>query len=90
MFAKFHTKYSSPSIGFSFQRVIAKRLKMGWRTKDNHIDDGVFLMSHMNMFFGENESKWDYGLLKESKEQTKQLNTLRLVTCLSKIKCALY
>ena len=85
MFAKFHSKYNSPSIGFSFERVVANRIKMGWRTVDNYLDDGVFVMSHMNMFFGESEGKWDYGLLKESKEQTKQLNTLRLVTCLSKI-----
>ncbi|PWA72528.1 hypothetical protein CTI12_AA266440 [Artemisia annua] len=77
MFAKFHSKYNSPNIGFSFERVVAKRIKMGWRTVDNYLDDGVFVMSHMNMFFGESEGKWDYGLLKESKEQTKQLNTLR-------------
>ncbi|PWA65574.1 hypothetical protein CTI12_AA337880 [Artemisia annua] len=77
MFAKFHSKYNSPSIGFSFERVVAKRIKMGWKTVDNYLDDGVFVMSHMNMFFGESEGKWDYELLKESKEQTKQLNTLR-------------
>ncbi|PWA72545.1 CHASE-like protein [Artemisia annua] len=77
MFAKFHSKYNLPSIGFSFERVVAKRIKMGWRIVDNFLDDGVFLMSHMNMFFGESEGKWNYGLLKESKEQTKQLNTLR-------------
>lgn len=80
MFEKFHSIYNTPNIGFSFQKVTAERLKMKWRTVDNFFDDGVFLMSHMNMYFGESESKWEYGLFKESKEQTKQLHMLRLVS----------
>ncbi|GJV67931.1 hypothetical protein Tco_1483440 [Tanacetum coccineum] len=54
-----------------------KRLKMKWRTCENELDNGVFLMSHMDNYFGEAESKWEYGFCKESNEQTKQLKFLR-------------
>ena len=78
MFSKFHRRYNTPNSGFSFEGMIAERFQMRWRTVDNYFDDGVFLMSHMNMYFGESEGRWDYGLLKESKEQTRQLQLLML------------
>lgn len=80
MFKQFHSEYNSPCIGYTFGKLIAERFKMHWRTVDNYLDDGVFVMSHMNMYFGESENEWDYGFLKESDEQTKQLDLLRFLT----------
>ncbi|PWA44086.1 isocitrate dehydrogenase [Artemisia annua] len=40
----------SPEKYEDFEKVL-----MGWRTVDNYLDDGVFLMSHMNIYFGESE-----------------------------------
>nr|GEU91079.1 hypothetical protein [Tanacetum cinerariifolium] len=37
----------------------------------------VFLMSHMDNYFGQSESKREYGFYKESKEHNKQLKFLR-------------
>ncbi|GKD79501.1 hypothetical protein Tco_1342122 [Tanacetum coccineum] len=50
---------------------------MKWRTCEDEFDNGIFLMSHMDNYFGEAENKWEYGFCKESKEQTKQLKFLR-------------
>nr|GEV09964.1 hypothetical protein [Tanacetum cinerariifolium] len=59
------------------QNVEPERMKMIWRINENEFDSGVFLMSHMDNYFGQSKSKWEYGCCNESKEQTKQLKFLR-------------
>ena len=48
---------------------------MKWRTKNNHVDCGVFLMLHMESYNGLKD--WDCGLCLESSNKKKQLNLLR-------------
>lgn len=48
---------------------------MKWRTKNNHVDCGVFLMLHMEIYNG--LKNWDCGLSLESQKQSTQLNLLR-------------
>ncbi|GJT34077.1 ulp1 protease family, C-terminal catalytic domain-containing protein [Tanacetum coccineum] len=77
VFDKYISKNSPGRVASIFRNVEPERLKMKWRTCENELDNGVFLMSHMDNYFGEAENKWDYGFCKESKEQTKQLKFLR-------------
>ncbi|PWA63572.1 hypothetical protein CTI12_AA349600 [Artemisia annua] len=48
-----------------------------WRTKNNFIDCGVFIMLHMDNYTGEATGKRDCGMVAESKEQSDQLRVLR-------------
>ena len=52
-------------------------LKMDWQTKENVNDCGIFVMRHMETFKGRPITKWQCGIVKESREQSKQLNNLR-------------
>ncbi|PWA75669.1 ulp1 protease family, C-terminal catalytic domain-containing protein [Artemisia annua] len=51
------------------------RMQMKWRTKNNHVDCGVFLMLHMESYHG--LKNWDCGLFSESDKQKRQLDLLR-------------
>ncbi|PWA58620.1 ulp1 protease family, C-terminal catalytic domain-containing protein [Artemisia annua] len=51
------------------------RMQMKWRTKNNHVDCGVFLMLHMETYHG--LMNWECGLFSESDKQKRQLNLLR-------------
>ncbi|GJU50201.1 ulp1 protease family, C-terminal catalytic domain-containing protein [Tanacetum coccineum] len=77
VFDEYISKNSPGRLASIFRNVEPERLKMKWRTCENELDNGVFLMSHMDNYFGEAENKWEYGFCKESKEQTKQLKFLR-------------
>ncbi|GJU20476.1 hypothetical protein Tco_1153818 [Tanacetum coccineum] len=77
VFDEYISKNSPERRASIFRNVEPERLKMKWRTCENELDNGVFLMSHMDNYFGEAESKWEYGFCKESNEQTKQLKFLR-------------
>ncbi|GKB70066.1 hypothetical protein Tco_0931478 [Tanacetum coccineum] len=77
VFDKYISKNSPERRASIFRNVEPERMRMKWRTNENEFDDGVFLMSHMDNYFGEDESKWEYGFCKESKDQTKQLKFLR-------------
>ncbi|GKC96695.1 hypothetical protein Tco_1162137, partial [Tanacetum coccineum] len=79
VFDKYISKNSPKRRASIFRNVEPERMRMKWRTNENEFDDGVFLMSHMDNYFGEDESKWEYGFCKESKDQTKQLKFLRSV-----------
>ncbi|GJS10477.1 RNA-directed DNA polymerase, eukaryota [Tanacetum coccineum] len=79
VFDEYISKNSPGRLASIFRNVEPERLKMKWRTCENELDNGVFLMSHMDNYFGEAENKWEYGFCKESKEQTKQLKFLRKV-----------
>ena len=52
-------------------------LQLKWKTKNNHVDCGVFAMMHMEFYFGETALKWDIGLCKESEEQVVLLRRMR-------------
>ncbi|GJT34500.1 RNA-directed DNA polymerase, eukaryota [Tanacetum coccineum] len=50
--------YPSPERRASiFRNVEPERMRMKWRTNENEFDDGVFLMSHMDNYFGEDETR---------------------------------
>ncbi|CAH1430765.1 unnamed protein product [Lactuca virosa] len=46
-----------------------ERVNMNWRTRDNHVDYGVFCMRHMETYMGDKTLNWTCGLPKESKQQ---------------------
>lgn len=51
------------------------RMTMKWRTKNNKVDCGVFLMLHMETYHG--LKNWDFGLHSESDAQKRKLDLLR-------------
>ncbi|KAK9053356.1 hypothetical protein SSX86_029989 [Deinandra increscens subsp. villosa] len=67
------------SIGYKHHEKMKKaqiiRLEMPWRTLNNSIDCGVFVMRHMKTYFGDSKN-WNSGLLKE-KDQGHDLDDLR-------------
>ncbi|CAH1432827.1 unnamed protein product [Lactuca virosa] len=64
----------------SIKRAVKVRLSMGWMTKMNYIDCGVFIMRHMETYKGEDLDKWNVGLEPEfpdNDDQQMHLNELR-------------
>lgn len=61
----------------SMTKVKPNRYRMKWRTKENFIDCGIFVMRHMETYKGETVSKYDCGLDKEFGGQDGQLQKLR-------------
>ncbi|KAK1415136.1 hypothetical protein QVD17_30908 [Tagetes erecta] len=53
------------------------KLTLKWATKENHIDNGIYVMLHMDSYIDEKASSWNDTLLPEGEEQQKQLNRLR-------------
>nr|GFA40628.1 hypothetical protein [Tanacetum cinerariifolium] len=60
VFDKYLSKNSPERRASIFRNVEPERMKMIWRTNENEFDSGVFLMSHMDNYFGQSESKWEY------------------------------
>lgn len=60
-------------------------MKMKWRTLNNDVDCGVFVMCHMDSYRGQLLSKWDPGFVREVSKgkvtQKMQLNNLRAKYC---------
>ncbi|CAH1423565.1 unnamed protein product [Lactuca virosa] len=62
----------------TLEGVELERVNMNWRTRDNHVDCGVFCMRHMETYMGDKTVNWTCGLPKESKQQQSVLNELRI------------
>lgn len=52
-------------------------MQMPWRTENNVIDCGIFLMRHMETFQGQTDKEWKCGFVKESDDQDEQIHLLR-------------
>ncbi|KAK9078728.1 hypothetical protein SSX86_002785 [Deinandra increscens subsp. villosa] len=61
-FEKYLESISHPKAK-SFKKSTLKRLEMDWRTENNHIDCGIFLMRHMETYLGIDD--WNCGFDKE-------------------------
>lgn len=60
------------------KKAACNRLLMSWRTEENSIDCGVFLMRHMETYMGYTTPKnWKCGLKDEGPEQQTQIYELR-------------
>nr|GEW33981.1 hypothetical protein [Tanacetum cinerariifolium] len=57
VFDEYLSKSSPQRRASIFSNVEPERMKMIWRTNENEFDSGVFLMSHMDNYFGQSESK---------------------------------
>ncbi|PWA35976.1 ulp1 protease family, C-terminal catalytic domain-containing protein [Artemisia annua] len=62
---------------YSLRKVVCKRLEMSWRTEDNCIDSGVFLMRHMETYMGSALKNWKCGFKNEELNQQNQIYELR-------------
>jgi hypothetical protein len=58
--------------------VFPEILKISWATSNNFTDCGVFLMRHMEMYFGSKGVKFDCGFPKNEKEKKKKIDNLRI------------
>ncbi|PWA90245.1 hypothetical protein CTI12_AA102600 [Artemisia annua] len=76
MFAR-HLKLHCHKRYASIKKLNAKIPRLKWSTRSNYQDCGVFAMLHMESYMGEAPSKWDCGLVAESKEQFDMLRRLR-------------
>ncbi|KAM0044037.1 putative papain-like cysteine peptidase superfamily [Helianthus debilis subsp. tardiflorus] len=64
--------------GRKMHKAQISRLKMSWRTVDNKVDRGIFLMRHMETFEGSSLRCWRCGFVKEVDcGQKEQLDELR-------------
>ncbi|KAI3759267.1 hypothetical protein L6452_06956 [Arctium lappa] len=72
-----HLKLLAHCAGELLEGVEQKRLEMTWRTKNDRINSGVFLMRHMETYMGEAGRRWNAGLDKEGQTQLRQLAILR-------------
>ncbi|MFS7962211.1 hypothetical protein Hanom_Chr08g00724021 [Helianthus anomalus] len=60
-----------------FEAIILKILDFEWATVENSIDCGVFVMCHMETWFGVIDDKWDSGFPLAYNEKTACLKRLR-------------
>lgn len=68
----------SPSAAAKIKKSIPKVLDIPWKTKNNGIDCGVFLMRHMETYKGTSLKEWRCGFSTEvSGKQGRELNELR-------------
>ncbi|MFS7914440.1 putative papain-like cysteine peptidase superfamily [Helianthus anomalus] len=61
----------------SFKAAIPKRLDFEWPTVGNSVDCGVFVMRHMETWFGVTDKKWDSGFPLSHKEKKDFLTCLK-------------
>ena len=61
----------------SLRKEVCKRLEMSWRTEDNCIDSGVYLMRHMETYMGSALKNWKCGFRNEEVIQQNQICELR-------------
>ena len=73
-----HKMYYKTSALLDETKVPVERLEMSWRDMSNKIDCGIFLMRHMETYFGNGLVGWDCGLRKENQQQ---LDDLRKKYC---------
>ena len=76
MFAR-HLKLHHHKRYASIKKLIPKIPRLKWSTSSNYLDCGIFAMLHMESYMGEAPSKWDCGLVAESKDQLDLLRRLR-------------
>ncbi|GKD30585.1 hypothetical protein Tco_1241363, partial [Tanacetum coccineum] len=62
--------------GIKMSKVKPKIMHMDWKTTTNYLDAGVFVMRHMECFYGR-KNRFNAGLHVEGKQQIRQLNGLR-------------
>ncbi|KAI3771467.1 hypothetical protein L6452_02632 [Arctium lappa] len=55
-----------------------KRKQLRWRSKKNVYDKGVIMMRNMEMYYGEEDTKWESGLYKERTKKKRHLKDLCL------------
>ncbi|CAH1415983.1 unnamed protein product [Lactuca virosa] len=61
------------------QNVEAEKLRMNWRSRNNDINCGVFLMRHMEVYMGDRTGNWNCGIHKKSsKNYNNQLDDMRV------------
>ena len=75
MFAS-HLKLHHHKRYASIKKLIPKIPRLKWSTSSNYLDCGIFAMLHMESYMGEAPSKWDCGLVAESKDQLDMLRRL--------------
>lgn len=62
------------------QKVKTERLEMPWRDDDNKIDCAIFLMRHMETYFGNGLEDWDTQLIAG---EIQQIRNMRVKYCSS-------
>lgn len=61
------------------QNVEADKLRMNWRSRNNDINCGVFLIRHMKVYMGDRIGNWNCGIHKKSsKNYNNQLDDIRV------------
>ena len=75
MFAR-HLKLHRHKRYAGIKKLNARIPRLKWSTSSNYRDCGVFARLHMESYMGEAPSKWDCGLVAESKDQFDMLRRL--------------
>nr|GFA00539.1 hypothetical protein [Tanacetum cinerariifolium] len=74
VFDKYLSKNSPERHASIFRNVEHERMKMIWRTNENEFDSGVFLMSHMDNYFGQSEVNGNMGSARNLRSRLSNLN----------------
>lgn len=74
---KYLREFEHPK-AISMSRCKVNKWRLKWKTIYNGVDCGIFVMRHMETFKGEQQAKYDCGLVSESIPQKTQLDTLRV------------
>ncbi|KAI3776504.1 hypothetical protein L1987_46289 [Smallanthus sonchifolius] len=80
-FVSFIVEFAHPKTD-EMDDTVVKRFEMPWRTTVNNKDCGIFMMTHMETYMGEEEKAWQCGFGVESENvQEKQIEYLRRKYC---------
>ncbi|XP_065874631.1 uncharacterized protein [Euphorbia lathyris] len=66
-----YMKRESPNCLNDISVYASRHLKLKWKDSTNNDDCGVFLLKHMESYFGQDEAKWDIGVRKNKVDQLK-------------------
>ncbi|XP_065859421.1 uncharacterized protein [Euphorbia lathyris] len=66
-----YIKRESPNCLNDISAYGSKHLKLKWKESSNNDDCGVFLLKHMESYFGQEESEWDIGVRNNNVDQLK-------------------
>lgn len=87
-FADALEKYKVPCIAKRIRKFSTNLVPLPWRTLLNPADAGVYVMRHMETFFGDSQKDWECGLNAKGAKGSKNLGMLRIKYMRSMLTCA--
>ncbi|GJU39469.1 peptidase C48, SUMO/sentrin/Ubl1 [Tanacetum coccineum] len=79
LFLEYLQKHQHPCVEKLLKDKPAKVLKMKWKTEKNKIDNGLYMMMHMELYQGESVTNWKTDIVQENnRDYEMQMTSMRI------------